>query len=118
MLNNPEKYKEQIQLFSSGFIKITGDAKVDNIIYELYCGHQFHTRCLMNYIPNKNKSSWKHRKDDDTSSLECPTCITFIELDEITTIKSVPENFLDEDKYDVVVSQMEHGLIDIVEVTN
>jgi len=36
MLNNPEKYKEQIQLFSSGFIKVTGDAKVDNIIYELY----------------------------------------------------------------------------------
>lgn len=80
---------------------------MDNIIYELYCGHQFHTGCLMNYInfiPNKYKSLWKHRKDDDTSILECPTCRTFIELDEITTIKSVPENFLDEDQYDVVTS--------------
>uniref|UniRef100_A0A6C0IYT3 Uncharacterized protein n=1 Tax=viral metagenome TaxID=1070528 RepID=A0A6C0IYT3_9ZZZZ len=36
MINTPEKYKDQIQLFSSGFIKITGDAKVDNIIYELF----------------------------------------------------------------------------------
>ena len=33
-------------------INISG---MDNIIYELYCGNQFHTRCLMNYIPNKNK---------------------------------------------------------------
>ena len=85
-------------------INISG---MDNIIYELYCGHQFHTRCLMNYIdfiPNKDKLQWKYRKDEDTSSLGCPVCRTNIEFHEIITIKSVPEKFLVEDEYDVVTS--------------
>jgi len=36
MLETPEKYKEQIQIFSSGFLKITGDAKVDNVVSEYF----------------------------------------------------------------------------------
>lgn len=61
LLANPEKYKQEIQMFSSGVLKMTGDLQTDNVIAKYYqeiakeVGYEVFSREQIEKLANQGK---------------------------------------------------------------